>query len=62
MKALGTKQLKTKRLVLREFRKEDIQSVYENYGSDPKVNRFIKIDQKTQTVFADQICRTAVFC
>ena len=28
-------------MVLREFRKEDIQSVYENYGSDPKVNRFI---------------------
>ncbi len=41
MQALGTQEIKTARLVLRQFRETDVQSVYENYGSDPLVNRYI---------------------
>ncbi len=41
MKATGTQEIKTKRLVLRRFKDTDIQAVYENYGSDSNVNRYI---------------------
>ncbi len=41
MKQVGTKTITTKRLVLRPFTMEDVQSVYENYGSDPLVNQYI---------------------
>ncbi len=41
MKAVGTSTINTERLQLRRFRIEDVQAVYENYGSDPKVNTYI---------------------
>ncbi|MDO4168929.1 MAG: GNAT family N-acetyltransferase [Lachnospiraceae bacterium] len=41
MRYLGTVALTTDRLVLRRYRKDDAQQIYQNYGSDPKVNRYI---------------------
>ncbi len=41
MNHTGTTTINTNRLVLRRFKPDDAQSVYENYGSDPLVNRFI---------------------
>ncbi len=37
----GTAEIRTERLVLRQFRENDLDDVYENYGSDPLVNRWI---------------------
>lgn len=41
MIAVGTEEIRTERLVLRRFRESDVQSVYDNYGSDPKVSEYI---------------------
>ncbi|MDO4648471.1 MAG: hypothetical protein Q4B26_07450 [Eubacteriales bacterium] len=41
IKAIGTQEVKTERLLLRKFRAEDVTAVYENYGSDPKVKEYI---------------------
>ncbi|KIR03857.1 acetyltransferase, GNAT family [Lachnospiraceae bacterium TWA4] len=41
MKSVGTKEIKTKRLVLRPFRMDDAMQAYKNYGSDEKVNQYI---------------------
>lgn len=41
MKHLGTKQLETPRLILRQFTTEDAQAMYENWASDPEVTRFL---------------------
>ena len=37
----GTKILKTNRLTLRPFKEEDYEEVYENYGSDKEVHKYI---------------------
>lgn len=37
----GTKRLETKRLILRKFRMEDAENMYENWASDPEVTRFL---------------------
>ncbi len=41
MKHLGTKQMETKRLILRRFAAEDANSMYENWASDPEVTRYL---------------------
>lgn len=41
MNTVGTKEINTKRLKLRQFCNEDIEAVFNNYGSDPKVNKYI---------------------
>lgn len=41
MKAVGTKEIVTERLKLRRFEAADYEDVYENYGSDPLVNKYI---------------------
>ena len=41
MKHLGTKILETDRLILRPFRAEDAQTMYDNWASDPEVTRFL---------------------
>ena len=41
MKGIGTQEIRTARLLLRRFREGDAAAVYENYGSDPAVNRYI---------------------
>jgi len=41
MKSLGTTWLSTERLTLRRFVEDDIQSTYDNYGSDPKTWTYI---------------------
>lgn len=41
MNHIGTKEIRTDRLLLRRFRLEDVNGVYNNYGSDPEVKRFI---------------------
>lgn len=41
MKHAGTKTIETGRLVLRPFRIEDAQPMYENWASDPEVTKFL---------------------
>ena len=41
MKDIGTKTIKTERLKLRKFEEKDVKEVYENYGSDEKITRYI---------------------
>ena len=41
MKELGTRNLETERLILRKYKIEDAQGMYENWGSDPKCNIYL---------------------
>lgn len=41
MKALGTKELVTERLVLRRFTVEDAESMYHNWASDEEVTKYL---------------------
>ncbi len=41
MKHLGTKQLETNRLILRQFTMEDTDAMYRNWASDPEVTKFL---------------------
>ena len=41
MKQVGTVRIDTERLTLRRFRESDAQELFDNYGSDPEVGRFI---------------------
>lgn len=41
MEHLGTKRLKTKRLVLREFAVTDAEAMYRNWASDPEVTKYL---------------------
>lgn len=41
MKHIGTRKIKTNRLVLRAFVLDDVDDLYNNYGSDYKVNKYI---------------------
>ncbi len=40
-KNLGTKELRTKRLILRKFTINDAKDMYNNYGSDSKVSKYL---------------------
>ncbi len=41
MKSIGTKEIQTKRLILRRVTKEDEEALYNNYGKDKNVQRYI---------------------
>ena len=41
MKNIGTKNLETKRLVLRKFLPSDYQKAYENYCTDERVTKYM---------------------
>ncbi len=41
MKHQGTKRLETDRLILRQFRIEDADAVYNNWASDPEVTKYL---------------------
>ena len=41
MKHLGTQIIETSRLILRPFRLEDAQAMYENWASDPEVTKYM---------------------
>lgn len=41
MENKGTKVLETDRLILRRFREEDAEAMYQNWASDPEVTRFL---------------------
>ena len=41
MNHCGTKQIETKRLILRRFRSDDSIAMYENWASDPEVTKFL---------------------
>ena len=60
MKSIGTKEIRTERLVLRRFSEEDINDVYENYGSDPLVNRYIDFAPCSTLEGADEFIRMHV--
>lgn len=38
---IGTKEIKTERLTLRRFRKEDAQAMFDNWASDERVTKFL---------------------
>ena len=40
MNKLGTQTIETKRLILRRFRVEDAEVMYNNWASDPEVTTF----------------------
>ena len=41
MNKIGTKTIETKRLILRRFRVEDADDMYNNWASDPEVTKFL---------------------
>ncbi len=41
MQHAGTKQIQTARLILRRFRREDAQAMFDNWASDPEVTAFL---------------------
>ena len=41
MQHKGTTTIQTERLLLRQFRLDDAEDIYQNYGSDSKVHKFI---------------------
>lgn len=41
MKHTGTQKLETERLILRRFKKEDADAMYENWASDSEVTKFL---------------------
>lgn len=41
MNHLGTKTIKTNRLILREFKLEDAEAMYKNWANDPEVTKFL---------------------
>lgn len=41
MKHLGTKELKTERLLLRRFKADDAEAMYNNWANEPEVTRFL---------------------
>ena len=41
MNKAGTQRIETDRLILRRFRSEDAEDMYENWASDPEVTRFL---------------------
>ena len=41
MKHIGTQNIETNRLLLRPFRIDDAQSMYENWANDPEVTKFL---------------------
>ncbi len=45
MKKVGTKQLETKRLILRKFNIEDATDMYNNWGSDYETSKMLFWDQ-----------------
>ena len=41
MNKTGTRKIETRRLILRPFRTEDAEDMYNNWASDPEVTRFL---------------------
>lgn len=41
MKHIGTETIETRRLILRRFRMEDAQAMFDNWASDPEVTRYL---------------------
>ena len=41
MNHIGTKDIETERLVLRPFTLEDVQPMFDNWASDPEVNKYL---------------------
>jgi len=49
MKHCGTKQIETKRLILRRFKNGDEIAMYENWASDPEVTKYLTWPTHTST-------------
>ena len=49
MKHCGTKQIETKRLILRRFRSGDEVAMFENWASDPEVTKYLTWPTHTST-------------
>lgn len=55
MEHLGTKRIETERLILRPFTKEDAQTMYDNWASDPEVTKYLTWPAYTSVDTAHEI-------
>lgn len=58
MKHAGTKTIETGRLVLRPFRIEDAQPMYENWASDPEVTKFLMWPTHTSVEVSREVLKS----
>lgn len=57
MKCKGTIKLETERLLLRKGTLNDARQIYENYGSDPLVSRYVVWDMHTSIKDAEDLMK-----
>lgn len=55
MNHLGTKRIETERLILRPFRLDDAESMYENWAKDPEVTKFLTWQSYSSVETANKI-------
>ena len=55
MNKTGTKTIETARLILRRFKIEDAEDMYENWASDPEVTRFLTWPAHSDVKMADTL-------
>ena len=60
MKHLGTKKLRSKRLLLRRFAMEDAEAMYKNWASDPEVTRYLMWDAHSDCSVSENVAKSWV--
>lgn len=60
MKNIGTKLLETNRLILRRANLDDASAMFKNWGSDPKVSRYVTWE--THKTVADSLRFLVFLC
>ena len=56
MKNLGTKTLKTERLLLRAFRESDAEEMFRNWASDPEVTKYLTWTPHGEVAITRALC------
>lgn len=57
MKHVGTMQLETERLILRPFRMEDAQAMFDNWASDPEVTKYLTWPTHTSLAVTQKVLK-----
>lgn len=57
MKSKGTIKLETDRLILRKGKMNDAKQIFENYGKDPLVSRYVVWDRHTNVKDAENLMK-----